>query len=160
MSELTNFAMIYEWIILKNPILLCWNGLAKHLPSLITAVETFSKMGEDGPFCKFLYPSEKLEMFQHVKLQVFSAVDYEICISEGKSSFKNYKGVTSSNISQELSAKCCRLVLLWGAVDTKVTHQMQAELLYDVNDKNDLTTELRSAMDTEIDNDIEDITMN
>lgn len=160
MSELTNFAMIYEWIILKNPILLCWNGLAKHIPTLTTAVETFSKMGDDAPYCKFLYPSDQLEMFQHVKLQVFSAVAYEICITEGKSSFKNYRGVTSSDMSAELASKCKRLVLLWGGADTKSTHQMKSDLLYDVNEKNDLSKELTSTIDVEVEDNFEDLTVN
>jgi len=60
MAELTGFSVIYDWILLKNPILLTWNGLAKHNANLIAAVTVFKSLGEDALYCKFLYPPESL----------------------------------------------------------------------------------------------------
>lgn len=82
MAELTGFATAYDYIIVKNPILLSWNGLGKYTPYLLAAINAFRKMGEDGPYCKFLYPSEKLGAFHSSKIGIFTAVAAEISILE------------------------------------------------------------------------------
>jgi len=126
MAELTGFSVIYDWILLKNPILLTWNGLAKHNANLIAAVNVFKSMGEDAPFCKFLYPPEKLQVFQHSKLGVYVAVAFEISMMEGKSSFKNYQGISRTDLSAELQAKCRQIVTLFGGAKTKTTRALRS----------------------------------
>lgn len=143
MAELTGYAMIYEWIMLKNPILLTWNGLAKHSANLVAANTVFRQMGNDGPYCKFLFPHEKLQMFTHAKLGVFIAVAYEISMMEGQSSFKNYNGVSRSDISDELAQKCRLLVNLYGGAHTKTTSIIRKELL----DSSGKMDELYAALD-------------
>lgn len=143
MAELTGYAMIYEWIMLKNPILLTWNVLAKHSANLVAANTVFRQMGTDGPYCKFLFPPEKLQMFTHAKLGVFIAVAYEISMMEGQSSFKNYNGVSRSDISDELAQKCRLLVNLYGGAHTKTTAIIRKELL----DSSGKMDELYAALD-------------
>lgn len=90
MAELTGFSMAYNEIVLKNPILLAWNGLAKHMPKFISAINLFKSMGQEAPFCKFLYPSKELTPFQHANIGIFISIAHEILILEGNTTFRNY----------------------------------------------------------------------
>jgi len=58
MAELTSFGMTLAWVLARNPVLLTWNGLAKHLPYLKAAVDKYRLMGADAPYCKLIFPPE------------------------------------------------------------------------------------------------------
>lgn len=71
MTEMTVFAMIYENILIKNPIFLAWNGLAKELPYLTSALKAYRELGDDGPYLKLLLDPRKTEVFQQRHLTMF-----------------------------------------------------------------------------------------
>lgn len=145
-AELTGFAMIYDWILLRNPILLTWNGLAKHNASLLAAVNVFRNLGEDAPYCKFLYPPEQLQVFQHARLGIFVAVAFEVSLMEGKASFRNYQGVARNEISTELSAKVKEIVTLFGGARTKNVSLVRKDILADEAELGDLYTSLNTGL--------------
>lgn len=104
-TELTAFAMVVEFILTKNPVLLAWNGIAKELPYLKNAVEKYRSLGPDAAYCKLLYPPEKLPEFHNSKLGTWTSISYDIASFEGKKSLKNYKGADDSNLTMSFSHK-------------------------------------------------------
>jgi hypothetical protein len=97
-------------------------------------------------FCKFIYPPEELQAFQHAKLGVYVAVAFEISAMEGKSSFRNYQGVSRSDISPELASKCRQIVTLFGGAKTKTAMAMRVDILADANEMNELHTALDTGL--------------
>lgn len=50
MAELTAFSMVFEWIVVKNPGILAWNGITKFLSALKAAQASFRQMGPQAPY--------------------------------------------------------------------------------------------------------------
>jgi len=73
MAELTGFCMVHTEILMKKPILLAWNGLAKHTPKLyVTLTLTlFRRLGDVAPYCKFLNRPHKLKAFQLSNIGIY-----------------------------------------------------------------------------------------
>lgn len=147
MAELTGFATAYDYIVNKNPILLSWNGLGKYTPYLLAAINAFRKMGEDGPYCKFLYPSEKLGASHGSKIGIFTAVAAEISILEGHQNFANYQGVVRSDITKGLAQKCAEIVTAFGGATTISTKALRDEHLIDLDQQPRIKDALNSCID-------------
>ncbi|CAI6367625.1 unnamed protein product [Macrosiphum euphorbiae] len=113
---------------------------------MIAAVNVFKSLGEEAPYCKFLYPPEKLQVFQHSRLGVYVAVAFEISMMEGKTSYKNYQGVSRTDLSPELQAKCRQIVTLFGGAKTKTTFALRKEILQDSQELSELQTALDSGL--------------
>lgn len=147
MAELTGFYMVYEWLLIRNQCLLGWNGLAKHLPYLFSALTLFRKTGSDAPYCKFLYPPEQLVPFQYSRINIFVVVAYRICKLEGKSSFQNYNGLSDADLPAPLSKKIEDLVNLYGGAKTKMVEGIRRELLFDPKERTKLMDELNRGLE-------------
>jgi hypothetical protein len=146
MSELTGFHMVHSEILLKNPILLGWNGLAKHTPKLYAALSLFRRLGDDGPYCKFLYRPQELRPFQFSNIGIFITLAHEILVMEGHQTFSNYKDVQSANTSQALASKMKEILSLYGGARTKIADTTRRELLVNPDELSDLMITLNSGL--------------
>jgi hypothetical protein len=100
MAELTGFSMVHSEILMKNPILLGWNGLAKHTPKLYAALTLFRRLGENIPYYIFHYRPHELKAFQFANIGIFITLAHEILVMKGHQTFSNYKAIQTSNTSQ------------------------------------------------------------
>lgn len=144
MAELTGFSMAYNEIVLKNPILLAWNGLAKHMPKFIAAINLFKSMGPEAPFCKFLYPSKDLTPFQHANIGIFISIAHEILILEGNTTFRNYQGINQSGLPEDISQKVKEIIGLYSGAVTKPVESMRREVRQNPDDSFIICTKLRN----------------
>lgn len=151
LSELTGFGMVYDWILIRNPILLAWNQLAKHFPHLKAAIRTYQSFGDDAPFCKFLHRSEELTVFQHSRIGIFIEAANLVSRIEGKSSFKNYQGVTKSEISDDMEMQIKTILGLFGGATTRETNAVQNRELTDSPEIDKLRESLMQGIITQYD---------
>lgn len=98
-AELTGFVTAYDWIVIKNPVIMSWNRLGKNLLHVLAAINAFLLMEEDGLYCKFLYPSEKLNVFHSSGIRIFTDVAAEMSIMEGHYNFINHQGIPRNEIT-------------------------------------------------------------
>lgn len=110
---------------------MAWNQLAKHFPQLKAAIRTYQSFGDDAPYCKFLHRSEELTAFQHSKIGIFVEAANLVSRIEGKSSFKNYQGVTKSEISDDMELQIKTILGLFGGATTRETSAVQNRELTD-----------------------------
>lgn len=104
-------------------------------------------MGEDGPYCKFLYPSDNLSAFHGSKIGIFTAVAAEISILEGHQHFANYQGVVRSDITKGLAQKCSEIVTAFGGATTISTKALRDEHLIDLDSQPRIRDALNSCID-------------
>lgn len=147
MAELTGFSMAYSEVVLKNPILLAWNGLSKHVPKFIAAINLFKSMGPNAPYCKFLYPSKILTPFQHANIGIFISIAHEILILEGNNTFRNCQGVNQSGLPEDLSQKIKEILGLYSGAITKPLEAMRREVLQRPDEITSLLIALNSGTD-------------
>jgi hypothetical protein len=146
MAELTGFGMVHSEILMKNPILLAWNGLAKHTPKLYAALTLFRRLGDDAPYCKFIYKPHELKVFQFSNIGIFVTIAHEILVMEGHQIFSNYKGIQSSNASQALIGKVREIINMFGGAKTKQSDTTRREVLVNPDEMNELMKVLNSGL--------------
>lgn len=143
MAELTCFTLVIEQLVIKNPGLLGWNALMKYHPALQVATNAFRQMGDQAPYCRFLYPSESLKMFQAQNLGLLPAVAAEISKADGSKSYQNYKG-TNYVLPADMAEKTRALVRLYNCTDTKTTRGIIDEILHNTSENNPFIKEIRT----------------
>lgn len=131
MSELTGFGLVYEQILVKRSYLLAWQELTAHTPYLIAAVKKFESFGSDGPYCKFLFPNDQLKEFQQNSICIFISIAFEVAYMEGKTSLKNYEGVTNTNLNTQITQKCREIIEIFSGAETHQVHDIKSEILHD-----------------------------
>lgn len=146
MAELTAYSMVFEWIVVKNPGILAWNGITKFLPALKAALAAFRKMGTQAPYCKFLYRPERLRIFQPNNLGILPAVAAQISIADGNVSYKNYKG-NSYVMSGEMVEKIKSLVRAFDCAQTHASRAANEEIFYEPDEKSLMYYAIRTPVD-------------
>lgn len=141
-AELGNFNLTNRYIVVENPILLCWAEMSKYSPHLIAAIDKYHSLGEDAPYCKLLYHSESLPEFNRQALRTYAAVARAIAIHEGQDSFLNYAGTSTAPSVGELAEKALFLVKSAGGINTKATHAIRQNLLADTKDNDPILHDL------------------
>lgn len=141
-AELGNFNLANKYIVIENPILLCWAELAKYSTHLIAAIDKYQSLGEDAPFCKLLYHSEALPEFNRQSLRIFSAIARQIAIHEGQTSFQNYNGTEEASTIKELCDRAMLLVKAAGGINTKITEDVRSHLLANTPDNRSILNDL------------------
>lgn len=137
-AELTAFAMVVEYILTKNPVLLAWNGIAKELSYLKSAVDKYRYLGPDAAYCKLLYPPEQLPEFHASKLATWTCIAYDIASYEGQKSLKNYRGADDTNLTIAYSRKCREIINYFsGAITRPVAHN-RCEIFHQLNVQDEL----------------------
>lgn len=127
--ELGNLSLCMKYIILENPILLAWQELAKYSPTLIAAVKRYQSLGESAPYAKFICKPEDLKEFGSESITMMAHIARAIAITEGASSFQNFKGTETARISARVLARALEIVSMSGGSNTRDTASMRHALL-------------------------------
>lgn len=128
-NELGNFTLTNIYIVIENPILLCWAELSKYSAHLIAAVDKYQSLGEDAPYCKLLYSSKDLPEFNRNALRIYATIARKIAIHEGQDTLKNYAGTEESLALQPMIDKAIMLVKVAGGANTLTTASIRQSYL-------------------------------
>lgn len=94
-------------------------------------MKKFESFGPDGPYCKFLFPNDQLKEFQQNSIGIFISIAFEVAYMEGKTSLKNYEGVTNTNLNTQITQKCREIIEIFSGAETHQVHDIMSEILHD-----------------------------
>lgn len=133
-NDLGNFTLTDRYIVIENPILLCWAELAKYSFHLIATVDKYQSLGDDAPYCKLLYRNA---------LKIYATIARRIAIQEGQDTFKSYAGTEDSSSLQPLVYRALTLIKIAGGANTTVTQSVRSNYLAESSENKAILHDLR-----------------
>lgn len=126
MAELTSFGMVVEYVLTQNPVLLTWNGVAKHLMYFKAALDKYRSLGSEAPYCKLIYPPEDLAEFKGERIGILTNIAHDIATQDGRSTLSNLKGVSTHPLQPKVLDTVRRIISLYGgAITHSVAHSRE-----------------------------------
>lgn len=134
--EMTNFILIYNYILRTNIVLFYWHEVNIHRLDILKALNVFKSYGPMKMYIKLVGSEEHMKVFHTSGIVRIAHVARHIAVTSGASTLLNFQG-TDREGDRVLVENCMRFLKLTSVAVTKDAQQVRQEL-YPSNETNNM----------------------